>query len=473
MKLTESKLLWLVSGIVFLSRIPFLFDGYGSEEDAWALPLVAERIAESGKYEVSRLPGHPLQELCYAMIHNSGPVGFNLLTALFGTIAVYFFIRMLQNLQIPQSLLAGIALAFTPVIYINSTNAMDYIWALAFVMAAGDAIIKGKPLNGGILLGCAIACRITAGGMVLPYSILIWKLFDKNTATKKLLQFGFCTLLTTILLFIPVIYEYGAGFFKYYEHFPLPGFAKNAYKGTIGVWGFPGFILLTGLIIAGTYRSITTYISNYRDLVTTKGGSILLPASVTILIYTISFIQLPWKSAFLIPVVPFVIAVISLLSSRRTMYTLCVTLLFSCFFMGINLAEPHRGSKSSKVAIEFILGGQKIALDPLQGLVNADQSKRRQRTSFAKSVLEQTQNLHEKTVIIAGWWLADILVLEKQQRQQNKAVEYRYYCSTEEMQSLLSKGYVIYYLEDQAYFNDLRFKQHQTLKLAKKLEIKS
>lgn len=63
----------LLTGLVILiTRIPFLFDGFGSEEDAWALPMVAQRIAETGIYEVSRLPGHPVQEITYSLMADAG-----------------------------------------------------------------------------------------------------------------------------------------------------------------------------------------------------------------------------------------------------------------------------------------------------------------------------------------------------------------------------------------------------------------
>ena len=55
-----------LSLVVFLSRLPFLSAGYGSEEDAWLLPLTAKNIALSGRYELSRAPGHPLQEIIYS-----------------------------------------------------------------------------------------------------------------------------------------------------------------------------------------------------------------------------------------------------------------------------------------------------------------------------------------------------------------------------------------------------------------------
>ena len=56
---TKQLLLFL---LVLATRIPFLFYGYGVEEDSWGHVLNAALMNETGVYEISRLPGHPLYE---------------------------------------------------------------------------------------------------------------------------------------------------------------------------------------------------------------------------------------------------------------------------------------------------------------------------------------------------------------------------------------------------------------------------
>ena len=47
----DNKSLLVVAFVVLLTRIPFLFAGFGSEEDAWGLILIARNINLSGIYE--------------------------------------------------------------------------------------------------------------------------------------------------------------------------------------------------------------------------------------------------------------------------------------------------------------------------------------------------------------------------------------------------------------------------------------
>ena len=70
-------------------------------------------------------------------------------------------------------MLAGFALAFTPQVYINSSNTTDYVWALAFILGSLYFVLLGRPLMAGILLGLAIGSRITSGAMLLRLGVLL------------------------------------------------------------------------------------------------------------------------------------------------------------------------------------------------------------------------------------------------------------------------------------------------------------
>jgi hypothetical protein len=165
---------WFILLVIFLSRLPFLNNGYGSEEDAWGLALTVKHIALNGAYEASRLPGHPLQELVYSLVWNQGAFVFNLLTALISTAGIGFFISAFRKLNLRYAITSGIILAFIPVIYINSTNDMDYMWALSFILVAFYFLVKKNPILSGIFIGLAVGCRITSGAMLLPFAFWLY-----------------------------------------------------------------------------------------------------------------------------------------------------------------------------------------------------------------------------------------------------------------------------------------------------------
>ena len=458
----DQKQLWILFLILLVSRIPFLFYGYGSEEDAWAIPLVAERIGTTGVYEVFRLPGHPFQELFYSMIWNCSPVIFNFVTALLSSAGIVFFAAALKKLHLRNWVFAGAGLAFTPIIYINSCNAMDYTWALAFMLIAFYCVIQQQGLLAGLFIAFAVGCRITSGAVLFPYALLLWHCASPDKRIKSILQITAATFIGSLIIYIPVIRLYGLSFFTYYEHFPIPGFAKNFYKGTLAVWGLPGCL---ALLIA------TGWILKKRAIVSPvflKGKDIskilLIVAVISTALFTLSFAKVPLKAAFMVPVIPFIWIILSLLTEVRIYRALVLVVFISCFIFGVNLSDPLRGSKESNFTLHTTVAGQVIAFDPLSGPFVADITKREQRTAFAKSVVKDLLNIHEKTFIIAGWWLSDLLVLQR--GKENEKILLRYYTDEAELKWYLQNGYKIFYLPEQEKYNDLRFKKTFTTKYA-------
>jgi hypothetical protein len=457
----ESIFFYLILFIILLSRLPFIFDGYGSEEDAWALPLVAERIATSGQYEVSRLPGHPFQEIVYTFLYQSNSVVFNLITVLISTLGIAYFMMACFQLKIKNWDLAGIALAFTPIIYINSINDMDYMWAMAFILMAFYFVVNRMPILAALFVSFAVGCRITSGAFVLPFTLLLFNLVEKEIRNKEIIKFILVTFLGSLLIFSPVILTYGINFFTYYEHFPIPGFAKNFYKGTFGAFGILGLLIIILLII-----DVLLHFKNYwKSISENKIHKTVLSCSlISIFLSLIAFLKVPLKSAFVIPMVPFVWILFAILIPRKKLLTYTIGIVLSPFIFGINLADPLRGSASSSLSYKQEINGFPVSFDILEGPLLADQSKKKFRTQFSKKVLEATNNLQQKTFILAGWWLADILVLQK--GTENKFVTFKYYTNEQELNWYKENEYVIYFLPEQDQYNDLRFKSVFTNKYA-------
>ncbi|MBK9402626.1 MAG: hypothetical protein IPN36_17830 [Bacteroidetes bacterium] len=458
----EYRNLFFFSLAVICSRIPFVFNGYGSEEDAWALALVAERIGTTGIYEVSRLPGHPLQELIYAAIYAYGAVFFNLLTVMISTLGILSFVAMLQQFEIKNAYWSGGALAFTPIIYINSTNAMDYSWAMAFILMTGYFISNKNAVLAGFLLAMAVGCRITSGAMLIPFTFLIVNILPSDQKTKFLTRFLISLFAGIAIFYAPVFQKYGTGFFSYYEHFPIPGFAKNFYKGSLAVWGLPA--LLTGcyfIVHLLVKKKKTEEVKFYEKDIS---KTLLLFCCITVLLYTIAFIQVPLKAAFMIPAVPGIVLLFTLFLQRRQLMVLTTSLFLSCFFFGVNLADAHRGSKASPLAFTFTVSGQNVAFDPLSGLVIADRSKQILRKEYVMSVLDKAERLPSKSVIISGWWYSEILVRGKGRTNENNI--FRHYIDEEELKWYQENKYPIFFLEEQDTFNDLRFQKIFTRRYA-------
>ena len=245
---------------------------------------------------------------------------------------------------------------------------------------------------------------------------------------------------------------YGSKFFTYYQHFDIPSFVKNTYKGTIGVWGIVG--LLAMLFAFG--MAITNLLKEYRGKsLCTKKNKLAIFCLLILALYIISFCLLPLKAAFMIPVIPFLILFIFQYTTPRTSILLTMAMITSCFLLGLNLSDPNRGSAESAFAYKTKIAGQQVSIDPFVGLLFADYSKQKRMIHFVEEVLAKTEDLKSPSVLISGWYLNFIRVLSGNKKLIHQFV---YYIDEKEILEYIKKGYKVYYLPLQDEYNDLRFK---------------
>ncbi|MEP7167778.1 MAG: hypothetical protein ABI855_00250 [Bacteroidota bacterium] len=454
---------WFILLIIFLSRLPFLNEGYGAEEDAWGLALIAKNMALNGGYEVSRLPGHPFQEIIYSLIWNQGAFVFNLLTALISTVGIGFFISAFRKLNLRFAITAGIILAFIPVVYINSVNAMDYLWALSFLMIAFYFLVKKSPVLAGIFIGLAVGCRITSGAMLLPFAFWLYDKKDIKQSVKEILKITFSTFLISFILFIPVIKTYGMSFFSFGDPFDAT-VRKGIFRCTIGIWGFIAFtdILTVIILFIRKKRKIVK-----RVLMNQQKKKIVVFCLLIILLYSIAYIIAAHKAAYLIPVIPFVIILFNLFFEKFFFIAFSFSVIFSSFFIGINLNDNLRGSDPSSWSYNIEVAGQNVSVDFLRGPVIADLHKRRNKMEYSESIAKKLKTITKKTVIISGFWMNDILFKADSVPSNVSLI---YYKDENYLKAKQQEGFEIYYLPEQDYFNDLCFRKSFTKSFAKQFK---
>ena len=193
---------------IYFSRLPFLMAGYGNDPDAWRVADTARRIASENKYSASRLPGFPVQEIICSFLWTGGPFALNSVTALFSALSVSFFSFIMKFYGSRDYVLGSFAFAFTPVIYINSTNSMDYLWALAFILGSFYFVLIRKPLVAGLFLGIAIGCRVTSVAMFVPLFLLLISQEPNDFNHRDRLTFFLGTFFVSIFVYLPVFLRY-------------------------------------------------------------------------------------------------------------------------------------------------------------------------------------------------------------------------------------------------------------------------
>ena len=425
--------------VILVSRIPFLSAGYGSEPDAWRLANVSRNISVNNEYRhMSRYPGHPVQELFCSLIWKGGPLALNGTTALLSTIAFLMFALILEKLKINNYLLLTFTLAFIPVIYINSINSLDYMWAFSFLLMAFYAVLQNKFILSGILMGLAIGSRITSGAMLLPIGYYIYKTVNEQKYG-RILILSLISVIVAGITYIPVIFRFGTGFFQFEmsEYPPLLFVLKNL---TVGVWGIPGFLS----ICAGFFFIIFDFKKNQSKRLT-GDKTIIVISWMVIVLYSLAFLRAPLKPGYLIPVLPFVLIILYYYLSAAKLRIFCYMMIASSFIMGLSMSGL-KSQETSYHAFKFNVGGNDLIFDILKGPVFVEYSKRNRDVTEVNDIIKHGKQVNENSVVETG----DMLPLIETTLCSNKDgyVEYCYLYNEAEMNSYKQNGYKLYYLPE-------------------------
>ena len=89
--------------------------------------------------------------------------------------------------------------------------------------------------------------------------------------------------------------------------------------------------------------------------------------------------------------------------------TLSASLIISCFFFGLNLDHPLRGSNRSDQSVGININENHIVFDILYGPVVADMQKRTNKAEYADKVADKILESSQRILLIAGWYQNEIV----------------------------------------------------------------
>jgi hypothetical protein len=409
---------------IFLTRLPWISAGYGLEPDSYRVINTARHIAQTGEYIASRPPGCPLFEYLMAITPaKASPLFSNGLTAVFSCIAFLLFALILRQFRISQYLLLTSAFAFTPVVYVNSTNTIDYMYTTAFVLGSTYFVLVHRPFVAGICLGLAIGCRITSGAMLLPLALLMFLEEKTLISGKRFLIFSATALMIGGICFLPGVHRYGLGLFlldKQQTACQPPSMYILLKRGVLDVWGVPASLGLLGLC------SLVPFISqNIRvSLMQPHARRGLILSSLVVVLYVVAFLLIPCKGAYLIPVVPFLLLAVGLLIPPYFVRWSAMILLLSSFFIMID----SRGVT-------------------LSGPIMRDHWAREAQIQETRKIIEAVARLPENAVIVAGWKLPQILTALSNEYKDNHNYVYLIE-DADAYRRYVEQAWAVYFLRD-------------------------
>lgn len=431
----------LVAALVLVTRLPFLGAGYGADPDAWRVAWAARVLATTGHYEASRFPGYPLQEMVSSLVWRGGPLALNALTALLSALGAAFFARTLRRLGSRDDVIAALALASTPAIFLASVTAMDYVWALSLALAALDFAIRGRALAAGLLLGLAIGCRITSAGLVLPLALALAGASPAGARLRNAARFGAAALAVGALAFLPVFLAYGPGFLRFYQ-FGYPRALHVVKNASVDLWGIPGFATIAIACLFWLARLGRR--SGVPSIPAPSPGGLVAACACGIAVYLAAYLRLPIKAFYLIPAVPFMLLLLGRSLARNGFLAVCVALIASPWVLKVSQPGKPDSLPLTAGTIAFRAAGQPWNLDLLRGPILADRERRALGMRYVEASLDRARRLPGESVVAAWDWLPQIRVRLAGKR--DGRVEYVYLLTAADLDDLRLRGVAVYHL---------------------------
>jgi hypothetical protein len=408
-RLSRVVALGVICLAVLLTRLPFLGAGYGVHADNWRVALAARHIAETGVYEASRFPGYPVQEFVCSIFWKTGAWGLNLLDTLACTGAVLCFALICLEYGVEDWWLAGLALAFVPVLYVNSVSTKDFPWALALLLAAWWCGMRKKAVLTGVCLGVAMGVRITSGAAALPLALILIDGAENRVAMRRVVVTGVTAAVIAMGAFLPVYWRYGADFFNFYAEHAFPGRLQIAGRMTVEVWGVLGVAGVCIGLLAGMRKGVRPGVSS-RHVVAWVS---------MVVIYGIAFLCLPDEAAYLIPAVPFVLLLVWWVTPGWGFRVCC----------GLVILSPFVSWSGVR---------------PTAGAIIQDHRERMGTEEQIKGFLHFSSMVSGSNAYIVGSWEPPIDVMTADAPRRD--ARYLYLVTQGELDELIAKGWRVWYL---------------------------
>jgi len=373
----NKRFIFLISAAFFLSRIPFLNMGFGSDLDSWVYADASFAIFKTGKYFASRGIGFPLYEFLNALILKIDEMTFsgnwilpNIATMLSTLACIIFFKKILDFWKIDNKAILLIAFTFMPVIWKNSTNTMDYMLSLMFILLSHYLIIQKKYTLSAIALGFAVGARPTNGIMIFPLLYLVWR--EKK---EEVIKFVVIFSLISFSFFIPFLYVYKTFSPQQYKNYMYPPSTSIMYLLKIGYRIFYEFIGIDAsifllILIPFSKDKWKTFFKLLREK-----DLIITFSTLTIIFFLALFLRYPFQPEYLIPLIPCSFILIGIFFKKRNLIILLSLVILNGFLTipGINFNFNTKGEVN--INPEFINKGSLVS----------DIEKRKNFTDFKKN----------------------------------------------------------------------------------------
>lgn len=342
---------WIILGVLFCAYVPFVFLGYGTDNDAYGVLDAGKILWNTHKYVPSRNPGYLLFELVMLGLNAlGGSILCNLASVTVSLTAIGLFQFLCRHFHVPHRPILSLIFGLIPTWWLNATAVSDHAWGVMWVLLALVLFIKERPLWAGLVLGLALGTRLAS--FVGVGAVGVFALLTQPAQRSRIVIAGVIGLVIGLSCFIPPWFwakaKYGDPW-RFLEA-QVEGasqwtlamrFGRFAYRN-LYFWGLPAALLLAGFIGFG----IPSLVNALRRAV---HRPIVLLCVAAVVGYELLFLKYPIEKGYLIAMVPWLLILVGLATTRsaRPLYLFLVAVLFHSV-VTINFTQPDSPGSAKK-----------------------------------------------------------------------------------------------------------------------------
>jgi len=329
----KSRAGWLLFAAVLYLPLA-LVGGYGADYDSREVVAAGKSLFANHRYVPSRYPGYVVHELPAALLdHMGGAPLSNAATVLMSLWAIHSFLRILKLHAVPHRQWLALALIANPFYWAASTCTIDYVWALALLLAGYLAYREHQFGRAGVRLGLAMACR--AASLVFILALFAAAALAGGTRRKSELRTCVFSMAFGAAFYLPTWLQYGRRRL-YMGDWSWLDYAVRFVNGELAFFGSLALVpLVLGLLWAGR--------AGWRMFAEQPRESMLACAFI-VLGYQALFVRYPFEEEYMLPLVPFFLVLLGFgLQRKRGALLAWLVLQTVAGFISVNLvALPAR-----------------------------------------------------------------------------------------------------------------------------------
>ena len=312
--------------LVTATRLPFVDLGAGVDPDAWRNVEAFRENYEQKTYTGPAYtgPGRPLFEIGMAFLSfgENNWRAINCATFVAFLFSFLAFEKVARYYRVSHTKLLMVCYALTPILWVNSVNAMDYCYSVSAFLWTLYFFLSGRPYVAGVLFALTIGLRITYGIFYLPFCVILlmrWKL--GNVKIQDAVAFILISGSLSSLLYVPSYTAIGGSMFM---TVPNPeSIEKTLVRAAFELFeGFGPFAVVAFPIVLAFHRTqLLSTMRTDREFATLTVMSVFLVG----LLYLVK----PHEPEYLLPVAPLLIILIGKIqfNTARPAYALVGSLL--------------------------------------------------------------------------------------------------------------------------------------------------